>query len=158
MADPQTFRQAWSKFPTGVTIVTTIQPDGRVHGMAANGVMSVSLEPMLVLLSVGHNRNSSPLIKQTRRFAMSILREDQEDIAEFYACPAEERMDDSRGAFGFTERGSAVVDGCLAWVDCHVVREYEVGDHIIFIGAADEIQVDTGRPLVFFGGRYDRLA
>ena len=58
MADSQAFRQAWGKFATGVSVVTSKERDGLIHGMAANGIASVSLDPMLVLVCVGHNRNS----------------------------------------------------------------------------------------------------
>ena len=157
MADAQIFRQAWGEFPTGVAVVTTIQPDGQVHGMAANGINSVSLEPPLVLVCVGHSRNTYLLIKDTRRFAINILSEDQQAIGENYARPPEQKAGDAGVSFNFTERGSAIVDKCLAWMDCHVVDEYMAGDHTIFIGEVDEVRVNPGRPLVFFEGKFGRL-
>lgn len=157
MADAQSFRQAWRRFATGVAVVTTIQSDGHVHGMAANGINSVSLDPLLVLVCVGHNRNSYTLIKQTRRFCINILSEDQQPIAEYYARPADQRIGNVPASFSFTERGSAVMDKCLAAMDCHVVNEYVAGDHTIFIAEVDEIHVSSGRPLLFFDGKYSRL-
>ena len=145
-------------FATGVSIVTTRQPDGEVHGMAANGICSVSLDPPLVLVCVQHNRNTYPLVRGTGRFAINILREDQQYISRYYASPAEERQGQVDVRFSFTERGSATVEGCLAHMDCHVVDEHESGDHSIFIGEVDEIKVSSGRPLVFFGSAYRRLA
>lgn len=157
MTDADMFREAWAKFVTGVAVVTTIEPDGGVHGMAANGINSVSLDPLLVLVCVGHSRRSYPLIKDTRRFAISILTEDQQPIAEYYAQPPELRTGDVVVAFSFTKRGSAIVDDCLASMDCHVVNEYVGGDHTIFIGEVDEIQVDSGKPLIFFESKFGRL-
>ena len=157
MADAQTFRQAWGKFATGVSVVTSIQPDGHVHGMAANGITSVSLDPLLVLVCVGHNRNSYLFIKESRRFAINILTEDQAHLAEYYARPPELRTDDVAGSFTFTERGSAIVDDCLAYMDCHVVTEHVAGDHTIFIGEVDEVRVSSGRPLIFYEGKFARL-
>ena len=52
--DSKIFRQAWGNFATGVALVTTIEQDGTVHGMTANGVASISLDPMLVMVCVGH--------------------------------------------------------------------------------------------------------
>ena len=157
VADAQIFRQAWGEFATGVAVVTTIQPDGQVHGMAANGINSVSLEPPLVLVCVDHNRNTYPLIRSTRRFAINILSEDQQAIGENYSRPPEQRTGDAWESFSFTERGSAIVDKCLAWMDCHVVDEHVAGDHTIFIGEVDEIRVNSGRPLIFFEGEFGRL-
>ena len=158
MADAQTFRKAWAKFATGVSVVTTIQPDGKVHGMTANGIGSVSLDPLLVLVCADHKTNTYPLIKETRRFAINILREDQQPIAEYYAQPPEQRTGDVGATFSFTERGSAMLDGCLAAMDCHVVNEHVTGDHTIFIGEVDEIQVSSGRPLIFCESKYGGLA
>ena len=157
MADVQTFRQAWAKFATGVSVVTSIQSDGHVHGMTAQGIGSVSLDPMLVLVCVGHNRNSYPLIKDSGRFAISILNKDQQPIAEYYARPPEERSDDVEVEFSTTGSGSAVIDGSLACMDCHVVAEHVVGDHTIFIGEVDEIQVSSGDPLLYFESKFTSL-
>lgn len=157
MADTQLFRHVWSKFATGVTVVTSIQPDGKVHGMAANGIASVSLEPQLVLICVGENRQSHHLIKQTRRFAISILSEEQQDIADYYAKPPEKRAVDEEPAFSFTEHGGAYVEDSLGSMDCHVVAEHEHGDHTIFIGEVDDIRLGAGRPLIYFDSQYDTL-
>ena len=147
MKDSQTFRQAWGRFATGVSVVTTIQPDGRVHGMAANGIASVSLDPMLVMVCVGNDRSSYPLIKQTKRFAISILGEEQREAADYYARPPEEKDERRELEFSFTDHGSALVKNAMASMDCHTVDEYVAGDHTIFIGEVDEIRTSPGRPL-----------
>ena len=157
MADKEAFRKAWGKFATGVTVITTIQPDGKVHGMTANGVCSVSLEPLLVLACLGHNRNSYGLIKETRRFAISILHEYQQDIAEYYTRDPKDRTGDVEVPFRFTPQGSAVVEGSLAYMDCLVVAEHTAGDHTIFVAEVDEIGLEEGRPLLFFEGKFDNL-
>ncbi len=158
-ADALSFRKAWGKFATGVAIITTIQPDGKVHGMAANGINSVSLDPLLVLVCVGHNRNTYPLIKETGRFAINILSAEQQALGEYFARPADRRSGDVKLSFSFTERGSAILDNCLSSMDCHVVGEYVAGDHTIFIGEVDEIRVNAGDsgPLIFFEGKFRGL-
>ncbi len=153
MADADTFRKAWGKFATGVSIVTCIQPDGHVHGMTAQAISSVSLDPLLVMVCVGHNRNSYPLIKVSRHFAISILNEGQQAVAEYYARPPEERTDGDV-AVKLTEEGSAMIDGCLAFMDCQVLSEHVAGDHTIFIGEVEDIRTGPGDPLLFFEGRF----
>ena len=157
MLDSQMFRQAWGKFATGVSIVTTIQPDGHVHGMAAIGIASVSLDPMLVLVCVGNDRSSHSLIKQTGRFAISILGEEQREVADYYARPPEEKVQRRELEVNFTKRGSAFVRDAVASIDCHTVDEHVAGDHTIFIGEVDEIRTSPGRPLLFFEGGYRRF-
>ena len=107
MPDAQTFRQAWGKFATGVSVVTTVQEDGSVHGMTANGINSVSLDPLLVLVCVGHTATSYPLISEVRRFAINILGEDQQPVAEYYARPTDQKTGDLDVSFTHTEHGSA---------------------------------------------------
>ena len=158
MSDPQLFRQAWGKFATGVTVITTIQPNGEVHGMTANGICSVSLDPLLALVCAGHNTASYPLIKESGRFAINILRLEQQAIAEYFARPTEKKTGDVDVSFTMSPHGGATVDGSLAHMDCHVVTETVAGDHTIFIGQVDEIEVHSGTPLIFFEGKFGQLA
>ena len=158
MPDAQTFRQAWGRFATGVSIVTTLTPDGEVHGMTANGINSVSLDPLLVLVCAGHTTTSYPMIQESGRFAISILAEDQRDIAEYYARKTEDKTGDLDFTLSHTDSGSAFVDGSLAQMDCKVVAAHEEGDHTIFIGEVEEINVADGKPLLFFQGGFGRIA
>lgn len=158
MPDAQTFRQAWGKFATGVSIVTTADSDGSVHGMTANGINSVSLDPLLVLVCAGHTTTSYPLIRDSQRFAINILSEDQQAIAEYYARPTDQKTGDLEIGISQTERGGYVVDGSLAQMDCRVITEQEAGDHTIFIGEVEEINVGDGKPLLFFEGRFGQIA
>jgi len=157
--DATLYRQAWGKFATGVAVITTIQPDGQVHGMTAQGIASVSLDPMLVLVCVGHNRNTYPLIQTTSRFCINVLNVDQQDIAEYFASPPEQRAEDFHVPFKFTDQGSATIDGSLTCMDCHVVEEHVAGDHTVFIGEINEIIVHSGRhPLLYFESKFGRIA
>ena len=158
MPDAQTFRQAWGTFATGVSIVTTVRPDGEIHGMTANGINSVSLDPPLALVCAGHSTSSHPLIREAGRFAINILSEDQRSIAEYYARPTAEKTGDSDAAFSRSERGAALIDGCLARMDCRVVAEHDAGDHTIFVGQVEAIETSEGRPLLYYQGRFERLS
>lgn len=153
MADADTFRKAWGKFATGVSVITSIQPDGHVHGMTAQSISSVSLDPLLAMVCIGHNRNSYPLIKDSRHFAINILAEGQRAVAEYYARPPEERAE-GEIPLSRTENGSAMIEGCLAYMDCHVVGEHAAGDHTIFIGEVQEIRIGSGDPLLYFDSRF----
>ena len=157
MPDAQTFRQAWGKFATGVSIVTTVRPDGEVHGMTANGINSVSLDPPLALVCAGHSTSSHPLIREAGRFAINILSEEQRAIAEYYARPTAQKTGDTDAAFTLTDSGAALIEGCIARMDCRVVAEHDAGDHTIFVGRVEKIDTADGRPLLYYQGRFERL-
>lgn len=158
MSDADNFRKAWGKFATGVSIVTTNAPDGEVHGMTANGITSVSLDPLLVLVCAGHSTATYPLIRSSGRFAISILGEHQQSIAEYYARPTDGKTGDVQVSFNRTRHGSATVDGCLATMDCQLFDETRAGDHTIFIGRVDEIEINAGKPLIFYEGKFGQLS
>jgi flavin reductase (DIM6/NTAB) family NADH-FMN oxidoreductase RutF len=158
MPSTHDFRQAWGKFATGVSIITTNAPGDEIHGMTANGITSVSLDPLLVLVCTGHSTATHPLIRASGRFAISILGQHQQRIAEYYARPTDGKTGDVEVAFNRTRRGSATIDGCLAMMDCEVVDETVAGDHTIFIGRVDEIEINTGTPLVFYEGKFSKLS
>ncbi len=150
---PENFRQAWSNFGTGVTVITTPEPDGGTHGMTANGVVSVSLSPPLALACIGHNRNTFPLIKASRRFGLSILGTGQREIARHYTKPPEER--DQTATIPFCGLGESTVIGeALAAMDCRVVSEHEAGDHTLFVAEVECLSIGEGEPMLWFQGRF----
>ena len=158
MPTAHNFREAWGKFATGVSIITTTAPGGEIHGMTANGITSVSLDPLLVLVCAGHSTASHPLIRSSGRFAISILGQHQQSIAEYYARPTDGKTGDVEVSFNRTRHGSATIEGCLATMDCELVDETLAGDHTIFIGRVDEIETRAGRPLIFYEGKFGQLS
>ena len=150
------FRRAWSKFATGVAVITTVEPGGAVHGMTANGVTSVSLSPPMALLCVGHERNTYRLIKSNGRFGINILSSGQQGVASHYAQPPEKR--DPATRFDFEDLGKTpVLKGALASMDCKVVAAHESGDHTIFVAEVEHIKVGDGEPLLWYAGSFGDL-
>ena len=151
------FRRAWGSFATGVSLITTLEKDGSTHGMTANGIASVSLEPMLVMVCVGHNANTLPIIEETGRYGINILSESQRDIGEFYASSANQGNEKFESDFTASKTGIPFVNNALASMDCKVVNAHREGDHTIFIGSVEEIQVNEGKPLLFFASKWMTL-
>ncbi|MFQ5471772.1 MAG: flavin reductase family protein [Dehalococcoidia bacterium] len=153
------FRKAMGRFATGVTVVTT-GADGELHGMTANAVTSVSLEPMMILLCADKGADSHDILSRAGVFAVNILSEDQQDISHRFAIKDEDdahRLDGVPHKIG--ETGAPILEGTLAYLDCRTVIEQEAGDHTIFIGeVVDAGFEDGGSPLLFFGGEYGRMA
>ena len=156
-ASPELFREAWRKFPTGVTIVATVQEDGAPYFTTANAVSSVSLNPLLVLLSVTKDGATCANITRERRFGINVLREGRASVATFFATASREERQAFPGGHALTPSGVAILDEALSGMDCRVVQEVEAGDHVVFIGEVEHIEVRPGEPLVFYDGRYTAL-
>jgi flavin reductase len=150
------FRKAIGCFATGVTIIT-LDLDGEVHGMTANAVASVSLEPLLVLVCVDHAATTHAHLHAKKRFGINILAEQQRIISEYYARPirTHEEAEAQAGArFDRTERGTPVLHGALAYLECSLRSAQDAGDHTIFIAEVEDVLVRQGEPLLFFRGQY----
>ncbi len=153
------FRRVMGQFVTGVTVVTTRLRD-ELHGMTANAVTSLSLEPPLVLVCVDRAADTHDILAQSGVFALNILSRGQEELSIHLAWKETEgahRLDAVPHRFGVT--GSPILDGCLAYLDCRVVAQYPGGDHTIFVGEVEDARsLSEEGPLIFFRGRYGRPA
>jgi len=149
------FRRVMGQFATGVTVVTTRLGD-EVHGLTANAVCSVSLEPLLVLVCVDHAADTHPLLEKSGVFAVNILSQEQEDLSRLFASPTEEKAGRLQ-ALGYRTAvtGAPIIAGCLAYLDCRVVAAYPGGDHTIFVGRVEQAEIGADAPpLLFFRGHY----
>ena len=98
--DQKEFRNALGMFATGITIVTTTTPEGEPIGMTVNSFASVSLDPPLVLWSVGNHANSYDIFTKTDHFAIHVLRKDQEELSNLFASRGEDKF----GGIGWASR------------------------------------------------------
>jgi flavin reductase (DIM6/NTAB) family NADH-FMN oxidoreductase RutF len=153
---PDEFRAALGRFPSGVTVITVDTAAGEVHGMTASSFCSVSLRPPLVLVCIEQLAETYLHVQERGRFGVSILRDDQEALSEFFADP--ERNPDAARRLNIQylrmNSGTMVVAGTLANLDCSVVQAHAAGDHTIFVAEVKEVIVQEGQPLVYFRGRY----
>jgi 3-hydroxy-9,10-secoandrosta-1,3,5(10)-triene-9,17-dione monooxygenase reductase component len=153
--DPGQFRKALGSFTTGVTVVTTRAQDGSDIGMTANSFNSVSLEPPMVLWSLGKSSLSLPAFEAAEYFAVHVLAQDQEPLSGQFA---------RRGADKFAgvslERGPndiPLLTKYAARFVCRTAFKYEGGDHIIFVGEVVEFDHHDIAPLLFHSGQYAQL-
>jgi flavin reductase (DIM6/NTAB) family NADH-FMN oxidoreductase RutF len=152
--DSAAFRRAMSLWATGVGVVTTRGPDGD-HGLTVNAFLSVTLEPPTVLISVGDEATSSPTIRETRRFALSVLRADQADISVRMATGREGRPKFEGLPLRRSTGGLAWIEGALVRLECEVKAEYRAADHWLFLGEVVALETGPdGLPLVFYRSRY----
>lgn len=150
--DARAFRRALGRFPTGVTVVTTRAPDGGFVGLTANSFNAVSLDPPLVLWSLGKRQASLPHFQSARVFAVNVLAADQIELSNRFASPVADRF---RGvATHARATGAPVLEGVSAWFDCRLRHAYEGGDHVIFVGEVLAFDTEPRPPLVYAGGEY----
>jgi len=158
--DPVTFRRAAGLFATGVTVVTT-HVDGLDYAMTANSFTSVSLDPVLVLVSVDKSARWHAAVSEANVFGVSVLAADQGEVSQLFATRG--RPLDARAAGVAVHDGKAtgvlLLDGALATFECTVSDHHDAGDHTLVIGAVLAIDLPSpdGDPLVFFRGQYRAL-
>ena len=146
------FRAVMRRFPTGVTIVTTVL-DGKLKGFTANAFSSVSADPPIVLICVNRMSRSHPLISQAGRFCVNILRVDQQGLAERFATK-DPRDPFASTPFTVATTGSPVLEGVLGYFDCELAEEHTAGTHTIFLGNVVACASLEGAPLGYFNGAY----
>jgi flavin reductase (DIM6/NTAB) family NADH-FMN oxidoreductase RutF len=147
------FRRTLGMFATGVTVLTT-RVGEQVHGMTANAFMSVSLQPPLVLISIDRRAKMGALMHEGTRFGVSVLEARQTGLSDRFAGRV---ADDLPEATFEIVHETPLVEGALAHLVARVVRSYWGGDHSLFLGQVEFARYGEGRPLLFHGGRYERL-
>ena len=83
--DPRDFRNALGTFATGVTIVTAMAADGRPYGVTCNSFASVSLNPPLVLWSLGMFSQGLQTFQNASHFTVNVLGASQQALASQFA-------------------------------------------------------------------------
>ena len=159
-AQPDALRTAMALFPTGVTVVTTGRSEG-TEGMTANAVISVSLDPLLFLVSVHKDARLNRRIKEEGYYAINLLAADQEGLSRLFASPERSSglsaLNSLGGGHGRT--GAPLAAGALAAIECELETTYPGGDHDLFLGRVVAVHIGDTRkgPLVFHEGSYPTL-
>ena len=149
------FRAAMSRFASGVTVLTTVDTKGALHGLTVSAFSSLSASPPLVLACIYKETYSHFAFFERREFVVNILSEEQRTISEQFALPLEDKF--AGIAWHETPRGLPAIDGCLVTLECSLVNSYDGGDHSILVGEIDLAASSDGTPLLYFRGDYRRL-
>ena len=151
-------RAVMGRFATGVTIVSTSLGD-ELHGMTANAVAAVSLDPPLVLVCIDKSADSHDIVDASGVFALNILSRGQYALSRQFAVKEEPAAHRLEGVPHHTRAtGAPIIDGSLAYLDCRIVGRYPGGDHTIFVGeVVDAGRLDGSDPLLVYEGRYGGL-
>ncbi len=153
--DTRSFRSALGTFATGITVVTSIGPDGERLGFTANSFNSVSLDPPLVLFSLDRRAYSLKAFEAAGVFAINVLREDQEQVSTAFARALSNKWDSV--TFETWETGCPILADALANFECETKSMHDGGDHVIFVGQVLALRTGEGRPLLYYRGAYRQL-
>jgi flavin reductase (DIM6/NTAB) family NADH-FMN oxidoreductase RutF len=148
------FRDALGQFATGVAVVTA-EVEGTLLGATVSSFNSVSLAPPLILFSLARSAQSFPLWLNAKQFGVTVLGENQNDISNRFARGGADKwagLAPLRGAHGVP-----LLRGGLVAFECETYSSHEGGDHQIIVGRVLSFSRSEARPLLFHGGRYQRL-
>jgi flavin reductase (DIM6/NTAB) family NADH-FMN oxidoreductase RutF len=151
-ADSTQFRQLLGRFATGVTVVTTLDTAGRPAGMTASAVASVSLEPPLLLVCVGHQAEFHKAMSAAEHFAVNVLAADQEHLSRQFAAIGSDHF--AGVSYHEGPQGLPLLDGVVAHVLCDRWGRHQAGDHTVFFGLVTGGEAFERPPLLYFGSRY----
>ena len=142
-------------WPHGVAVLT-VRHDGARMGITVSSLVSLSLEPPLVGVALGVHSAAVELVRGAGGFVLSLLAAGQDAVAQHFARGVPpiahwHGIETRDGAAG----GAPLVEGALGWLECRVVAEHEVGDHVLFVGEAVSVERGTPGPaLVYREGTY----
>ncbi len=153
MESGEELRRALQRHPTGVAVVT-VDLEGERLGLTVGTLVSLSLEPPLVGVSVARQAALHELLRAAGGFAVSILRADQTALAQHFARGVPPialwQGIDVRPA-----RRGPLLEHALAWLECRLDAEHATGDHTLFVGAVERVELGApGQPLVRVEGDY----
>jgi 3-hydroxy-9,10-secoandrosta-1,3,5(10)-triene-9,17-dione monooxygenase reductase component len=153
--DPAEFRRAMQRIPTAVTVVAAEGPDGPA-GLTANAVVSLSLDPPLMLACIDRGSRTLRAVEHAGRFGISVLSAGDEDIARAFAtkAPMEEKWE---GVAWTRAADVPLLSDAEVRIACELENVVSGGDHVIVTGAVLEVAASDGVPLVFHGGEYRPL-
>ena len=146
------YRSALGQFPTGVAIVTALADNLQPVGMTINSLASISIAPALVSWSIDHGSASYEIFAKAKRFTITVLAENQADLAARFATRGAEKF---RG-IKINRDDAPVIPNGSAWFKCETYRSFLLGDHTMMVGEVIEYDRNPLQPLVFKGGQFQQ--
>lgn len=149
------FRDAMARFPSGVTIVTTVDDDGRSWGFTASAFCSVSADPALVLVCLSTEAECHPVFAEAEHWVVHIIHADQVDLAlRFATRGADKFVGDS---FVADHRGLPRLSGSSVTLDCSTYARHPGGDHTILVGEVSACYEGHPPPTVYTNRAFHAL-
>jgi flavin reductase (DIM6/NTAB) family NADH-FMN oxidoreductase RutF len=157
------FKEIMGLFPTGVSVVTTVDADGEAYGLTVSSFVSLSLSPPLILFCLDNRVSGMHRFRLEQAVLVSFLAENQKEISEFFATPGSDRSWASPYIRKHPDSKLPALPSCYAEIQGKISSIFPGGDHTILLVEVAAAGVgtlwDEGMgPLIYFRGRYDRLS
>jgi len=149
------FRRACGRFATGVAVATVLDAQSAPHGLTVSSFTSVSLDPPLILICLGHEVTCIDIFRGAEHFGINVLAAGQRELSERFARKGEDRFNGTAWEAGAT--GVPLIPGAIARIELAVDGRIPSGDHDIFIGRMVRAQVAEGDPLLYFASGYREI-
>jgi len=149
------FRNALSRFASGVTVVSTKDAAGKLHGITVSAFCSVSLDPPMVLICIEKSTVSHYAFEESGAYVVNILGATQSAASEKFAAPYMDKFEDIEFYLGID--GVPILKDALASLECRLTFSYHGGDHSIFVGQVENVTIRDGDPLIYFRGEYGTI-
>ncbi len=153
---PDDFRGALASWASGVTVVTT-KLDNLVYGITVSSFASLSVDPLLITVSLADSNHLPGMIKKSRQFAVSILAAGQQDVSAYFARSGRDPQPEFETPVKARpwHTGSPIIEGAIAHLDCELEQAIQGGDHTIAVGRVVGAAFDVSKqPLVYFRRAY----
>ncbi len=154
--DDKLFRDAMSSFPSGVTIVTTVDDEGRSWGFTASAFSSLSCDPPMILVCPSNKAECFGAFTAATRFAVNILAPEHEKLAIRFATKGGDKF--ANGDFVLGQSGMPILPHALVALECRLEGFYPGGDHSILTGIIEHANLHDGEAAVYFRGKFRSLA
>lgn len=159
MIEPGIYKEVMGSFPSGVTVVTTLDSEGSIVGITASAFSALSIDPALVLFCPNYASDTYPILRDSKQFAIHLLCSDQQ--AEAYAFAGKGKgKDKAKGIYWrLSELGNPLLAKATAIIECELWREYDGGDHAIIVGAVKNLILPEQEvtPMVYHRGKLGAL-
>jgi len=157
MIEPSIYKEVMASFPSGVTVVTTLDPQGAIVGITASAFSALSIDPALVLFCPNYASDTYPVLRDSKRFAIHLLSADQQ--AEAYAFASKGKDKASAIEWHLSELGNPLLAKATAIIECELWREYDGGDHAIIVGEVKNLILPTEplTPMIYHRGKLGAL-
>ncbi|MCU0514730.1 MAG: flavin reductase family protein [Anaerolineae bacterium] len=159
-ADVQSFKNVMSRWPSGVSVITTVH-EGEWHGFTANSFASVSIEPMLISMSMAKTLHTGTLILTSRIFTVNILRQEQAHLGQRFAGMIPEYKERRFEGLNITltETGCPLLPDTLGWMSCRVYQAIDVGASTLILGEViDCYAAEAGEPLLYYRRQWGQFS
>lgn len=144
----QIFKKIMGQYPTGVTIVTTMDENDNPVGLTVNSFASVSINPLMVLWCIDKRSSALNAFLNGDKYAVHTLTVDQAEACWTFAGKEKDRF--SKVTWGTSPNGLPIINDSLGVFECKTVNKIDAGDHYILLGEVIDLSFTEGNPLIYY--------